>query len=197
MLRFLSATLLPVEWMPRGQGLPMLLVQNLVAWSLAFLALLHGMALALRVRIRLVRAADGRRVWLAEPKSVRLVHMLLLGCVLIGLGATGGAMIRHRLLAEAERVFAATMAAASAGQPLPAGVGLVMSERRGDAYVHVTPEPGFVVTLDPRISGDHFLDRFVAPYAYGGIVRFDSGKRWEFEIFHSHEGWSIYLDRVR
>ena len=72
-----------------------------------------------------------------------------------------------------------------------------MSERRGDEYVWVTPEPRFVVTVDPRRSGDRFLDRFVAPYAYGGTVRFDSGKRWEFDVYHSREGWSIYLDRVR
>lgn len=123
--------------------------------------------------------------------------MVLLGSVVIGMGMAGGAMARRRWLSEAERVFAVTMAATSADRPLPRGVEFSMYESRGDDFVPVTPEARYVIEVDPARSGDHFLDRFVAPCEYGGSVRFESGKRYDFGVYRHHEdGWGIWLDQL-
>ncbi|HYR10952.1 MAG TPA: hypothetical protein VEQ60_24445 [Longimicrobium sp.] len=195
-LRFLDLAVLPAAAMEKGLAPPVLIWRNLFAWFFAALGLLYGMTLAARIRIRPAGGADGRRIWLAGAESVRLWQMLSIGCVLIGLGMAGGAMARQRWLAEAERVFAATMAAASTGRPFPAEVeNFSMYEIRGDDFVHVTPEARYLVEVDPAESGDHFLDRFVAPYKYGGSVRFPSGKRFDFGVYHQRDRWSVYLDQ--
>jgi hypothetical protein len=51
---------------------------------------------------------------------------------------------------------------------------------------------GMVLTY----GGDRFLDRFVAPYAYGGLLLFDSGKQFEFTVYRNPrmDGWGVFLD---
>ncbi|HLM68087.1 MAG TPA: hypothetical protein VK358_11195 [Longimicrobium sp.] len=178
-----------------------LFVLNLEAWFFGVLALLHGMAFAARLRLRLhprhgAAMQHPRRVWLASRESVRLRHMLLLGSVLIGVAMAGGAAARRHWLAEAQSVFAATMSAARAGRPLPAGVEFTMHERWGNEFVNANPVGRFAVDIDPRIAGDRFLDRFVAPYAYGGLLLFDSGKQFEFTVYRDPgmDGWGVFLD---
>jgi hypothetical protein len=108
-----------------------------------------------------------------------------------------GAMQRRAWLAEAEQVFAAAMAAASADRPLPTGVQFSMWEWRGDESVQAKPEARYAVRVDPRESGDWFLDRFVVPYHYGGLVRFESGRVYRFSVYRHEEGWGIHIDRSR
>lgn len=196
-LRFLELAVLPNALRVRGTGLHGVFVMSVAAGFVAVLVLLHGMALAARIRLRPAGGADGRRIRLAGAESVRPGQMLSIGCVLIGLGMAGGAILRHRWLAEAEQVFAATMAAASADRPLPAGVQFWMSEWRGDDMVDVKPEARYMVRVDPRQSGDWFLDRFVVPYSYGGAVRFESGRRYYFDVFRDGNGWSVSVNRAR
>jgi hypothetical protein len=197
-MRFLDAAVLPAAWMTRGLAVQLIFVQNVTIWFVAVLALLYGITLAARVRIHPARESRGRWIGLVGQEQVRLWQMLLLGCLLIGMGLAGGAMARRRWLAEAEQVFAATIAAASADRPLPAEVeDFSMYERRGEDYVRVSPEARFVMEVDPHESGDHFLDRFVAPYKYGGTVRFESGKRYDFGVYrHQEDGWGIWLDQL-
>jgi hypothetical protein len=170
------------EWGPQ-----LFFVFGLISWFAALLVLLHGMALAARVRI----GGDGRgaRVRLAPLERARGWQMLLLACVLLGVTMAYGAGERSRWISEAERVFAATMAAASTGRPLPPDVAFSMVEQRGRDYVDLYPAPGFAIEADPHESGDHFLDRFVAPYVYGGWVRFPSGARYRFTVLRGIIGW--------
>lgn len=195
-MRFMDAAVLPAAWMSPGLAVPLLVVQNLMVWCVAALALLYGMTLAARIRIRPAGGVDGRRIWLASPERMRAWQVLAIGCVLVGLGMAGGAMARRRWLSEAERVFAATMAAASTDRPLPPGVEFSMWEWRGDELVDVIPEPRYVARADPRESGDHLLDAFVTPYGYGGEVRLESGRRYDFLVYRRHDGgWGVILDQ--
>ena len=189
-MRFLELATLPATLLMSGLGVQALFVFSLIGWFDALLVLLNGMVLAVRVRIRIASTGlDGRRMWLASRESVRPASILLLGAVLLAAGLEGGAMARRRWLSEAEQVFAATMAAASTGRALPPRVEFSMVERRGEEYVHLYPTPGFAIHADPHESGDHFLDRFVTPYAYGGWVRFPSGARYKFTVLHGRIGW--------
>ena len=188
--------LYPAAWMTKGLAVPLIFVQNVTVWFVAVLVLLYGMALAARVRIRPAGQSRGRWIGLVGQEHARPWQMLLLGCVVIGMGMTSGAMARRRWLSEAEQVFAASMAAASTGRPLPAEVEYFSMYERG-GYMPVSPEARFVAEADPRKSGDHLLDRFVAPYGYGGVVRFESGKRWEFGVYRTRKRWSISLQEPR
>jgi hypothetical protein len=199
-IRSMELATLPAAWMQKGLPVPVLFVVNVEAWFLAMLALLHGMALAARLRIRPLRGETphARRAWLASRESVRPRQMLLPACLVIAVVLTAGAAARRHWLSQAEQVFAASMAAESAGRPLPAGVRYFsMSERRGDGYVQVAPEPRYVAEVDPHESGDHFFDQFVVPYGYGGVLRFESGRRWEFGVYETSGEWSIYLEEER
>lgn len=198
--RFLELSTLPATLRIKGMGVQGLFVVNLEVWFGAVLALLHALAFAARLRVRSPGGAavrHRRRIWLASRESVRPGHMALLGCVLVGLGMAAGAMMRHRWLMEAERVFAATMAAASAGRPMPPGVEFWMYEVRSDDFVEVVPEAHYVAVVDPAESGDRFLDRFVVPYTYGGVVRFRSGRRYNFAVHRDEDGWGIDVDQLR
>lgn len=203
-LRFLGFARLPAVLVMRGfrgfdfggWGVQAFFVAGLICWFFVLLVLLTGMVLAARVRIRIASASpNGRRMWLVSRESVRPATLVLLGAVLIAVGMAAGAMARQRWLTEAEQVFAATMAAASTGRPLPPGVGFSMLERRGRADVYVNPGPRFAVDVDPHVAGDHVLDRFVVPYEYGGWVRFPSGPRHEFTVWRERltGGWSVTL----
>lgn len=193
-MRFMDVAVLPAALMSHGLPLPLLAVQNLMVWFAAVLALLYGMTLAARLRIGAGGGADGRRMWLARPEHVRGWQVLSMGCVLVGLAMAGGAMARRRWLSEAERVFTATMAAASTDRPLPPGVEFSMWGWRGDTLVDVIPGARFVARADPRESGDHLLDAFVAPYGYGGEVRFASGRSYDFLVYRRYDGgWGVTL----
>lgn len=201
MMRFLELSVLPAARMMNGLAWPVLFVLNLEAWFLAALALLHAMALAARIRIRLFPggAPHARRIGFASREAVRPWHLLLCAVPLMVAAMAGGAMQRRAWLAEAEQVFASAVAAASADRPLPPGVAFSMWEWRGDDMVDVKPEPRYSVTVDPRESGDRFLDRFVVPYEYSGVVRFESGRKYRFAVYRleSEEGWGIDIDRSR
>jgi uncharacterized membrane protein len=197
-IRFIRLATLPAHWLKRGLPLPVLFVLNLEVWFLALLALLHGLALAARVRFRADAGAPPRRgIRLANREAVRPIHVALLAVPLLGAAMAGGAMHRRAWLAEAEQVFTATVAAASAGRPLPPNVELRMWDWRGDDMVEVTPEARFATRVDARISGDRFLDRFVTPYEYGGVVRFESGRRYYFSVDRHDGRWSVGIDRSR
>lgn len=193
--RFVQVAFAPDEWAPRGLGLPLVFAWNLVVWFLGVLVVLHGMALAARVRVRVGGDGRGARVRLVARDCVRARQMLLLSGILIGAGMAAGALARHRWLSEAEQVFYAAMAAASTGRPLPPGVGFSMVERRGGEDVQVNPGPRFAVDVDPYVAGDHVLDRFVVPSVYGGWVRFPSGPRFEFTVWTERltGGWNVDL----
>lgn len=197
--RFVRLTAMPAEWMKNSLPVAVRLVLNLEVWFLALLALLHAMALAARVRFS--PAGDGtpskRRIWLADREAVRPIQLGVLAGALLGASLACGAMYRRAWLGEAEQVFAATIAAASADRPLPAGVQFWMWEWRGDDMVDVKPEARYMVRVDPRKSGDRFLDRFVVPYSYGGAVRFESGRRYYFDVFREGNGWSVGVNRAR
>jgi hypothetical protein len=201
-LRFLQFVRFPAVWVMRemrgfvdfgGWGVQAFFGAGLICWFAALLALLHGMALAARLRV----GGDGRgaHVRLVPLARVRASQMLLLTCVLLGAGMAYGAAERRRWISEAEQVFAATMAAASTGRPLPPRVGFSMVERRGREDVYVNPGPRFAVDVDPHVAGDHVLDQFVVPYEYGGWVRFPSGPRHEFTVWRERltGGWSVAL----
>lgn len=197
-MRFLELSTLPATLRIKGMAVQGLFVVNLEVWFGAMLALLHALAFAARLRLRPLPGAavrHRRRIWLAGRESVRAGHVALPGCVLIGLGMTAGAMMRDRWLTEAEQVFAATMAAAGAGQPLPPGVRFSMYEWRGDDLVDVVPEVRYVARVDPAESGDRFLDHFVVPYTYGGRVRFESGGRYYFAVYRDEDGWGVHINQ--
>lgn len=209
-LRLIETAVLPTAWMEPGMGLPVLFVLNLDAWFIGVLALLHGMVLALRVRIRgACRGAerDARWVWLADRERVPAWRMLLLACVFVSVGMSAGAMARERWLAEAEQVLAASIAAASAGQPMPAGVDFWMWEWRGHDMVDAKPEARYTLDPDRPRYETHFLDRFVVPYRYAGTLRFGSGQRYEFSVYRAEkgpaihesdeEGWGIHIEPAR
>jgi hypothetical protein len=85
------------------------------------------------------------------------------------------------------------MSAAGAGRPLPPGVDFSMDARRGDDFYATTPHGRFETRVDAHKAGDHFLDRFVVPYEYGGILRFESGTFYEFDVYTDKNGWNVYL----
>ncbi len=200
-MRFLDLAVLPAAMYERGLAVQVLFVLNLDAWFIGSLVLLHAMALAARVRVRPLRVAAGeraRRVWLAPRESVRSWQMLVLGCVLIGAAMAAGALHRQRWLARAEQVFAATMSAAGAGRPLPPDVAFWMYELRDGEWWPADPVGRYDARVDPALSGTHLLDRFVVPYEYGGVLRFESGQRYEFSVhgrtpYDREARWSIYL----
>ncbi|MBB6068782.1 hypothetical protein HKM21_01615 [Longimicrobium terrae] len=176
---------------------------NLLFWFVAILVLLHAMALVARLRVRLVAGATptDRRIRLARWKDVRASHMAVLALLMIVPAAISGARARDAWLAEAERVLAATLSAVSAGRQAPDGVEFTMYEWVGDNLVDRRPEGAFVVEVDPAEAGDHVLDRFVRPFSYGGIIQFQSGKRYEFSVFRGHTsaprdatGWTVWLE---
>lgn len=193
-MRYLELATFPATRVASGLGVEPLFVFSLIGWFVALWVLLNGMVFAARLRLRPVRdAGRERHRWLAPRQTVRPIHLLLMGIVLIAAGMTVGARHRRAWLAEAERVFAATMAAASAGRPLAPGVQFSMYERRGDEYRSVAPEPAYVAEPDPHQSGDHPLDLFVAPYTYAGSLRFASGARYEFSVLREKNGWSVLV----
>ncbi len=71
-----------------------------------------------------------------------------------------------------------------------------MHERRGNEFVGVNPVGRLAVDIDPRIAGDRLLNRFVAPYAYGGLLLFESGKQCEFTVYRDSgtDRWGIFVD---
>lgn len=175
---------------------------NLLFWFVAILALLHAMALAARLRVRLAVASSpsDRRISLAPWNRVRASHMAALTLLLIVPAALSGARARAAWLAEADQVLAATLSAVSAGRTPPDGVEFMMYERGNHDLVSQRPERGFVVEADPAEAGDRFPDRFVIPFSYGGIIRFPSGKRYEFSVYRGQTsaptddtGWSVSL----
>lgn len=188
-MRFLELSTLPTAFFMRGLPVSVLLMLNLEAWFFMVLGLLHGMTFVARLRVRARRdeaVPRGRRIQLASRESVRLGHMLLVGSVLTGVAMAGGAAARHRWLSKAEDVLAQAMAAAGTDGPFPAGVAFSMYEERGDDWVPVTPAGRFVMEIDPAISGDRFLDAFVVPYEYGGMLRSESGTWYEFSVGIDH-----------
>lgn len=198
-MRFLELSVLPTALLRKGLAVPVLFVLNLEAWFLAVLALLHALVLAARIRFGPVRVGTThmRRVWLAPHQAVRPIHLAVLAGLLMGAAMLGGALYRRAWLSEAEQVFTATMAAANAERPLPPGVEFSMWEWRGDDLVDVKPEASFAIKVDPRESGERFLDRFVAPYTYGGRVRFESGRVFYFAVYRTENGWGVLVDRSR
>lgn len=198
-MRFVQFAALPAEWIKTSLALPIRLGLNLEVWFFALLALLHGMALAARVRLGPASGGrlPGRQMRLADREAVRPVHLLVLAGALLCVAMAGGAMYRRAWLAEAEQVFAATIAAASADRPLPQGVQFWMWEWRGDDMVEVKPDARYMLRADARQSGDRFLDRFVVPYSYGGAVRFESGRAYYFTVFRQGDGWSVDVNQAR
>jgi hypothetical protein len=191
MMRFMELAVLPATRMAKGQPVELLFAYGLVVWSVVLLALLVGMTLAARLRVG--RAPAGRRIRLAGQASVRAWHLLLIGSLLVGGAMAGGAAYRQRWLSQAEAVFAATMSAAGAGRSLPPGVDFSMDARRGDDFYPATPHGRFETRVDAHKAGDHFLDRFVVPYEYGGILRFESGDFYEFDVYTEKNGWNVDL----
>jgi hypothetical protein len=185
-MRFLELATLPSTLLPRNLPVPAQMHYGLFSWFLALLALLHGLAFAARIRV-------GRGIRLAARERVRAAHLLLPACILLAASMAAGAMHRRAWLAEAEQVFAATLSAAGAGRPLPPGVDFTMRERRGDEYVSVNPQGSYATVVDAHASGDHFLDQFVTPYTYGGMLWFESGARYKFSVYPEKAGWNVHL----
>ena len=102
------------------------------------------------------------------------MHVILAATPLVAALAISGAMQRRAWLTEADRVLVGAMTAASENRSLPEGVEFSMYEWRGGDIVEVIPERRFTIEIDPRVAGDHFFDRFLVPYSYGGSLRFES-----------------------
>jgi hypothetical protein len=193
--RFMMMGLLPVHSIGRGLLLVFprgfvpvqaLVALGLLAWFLAVLALLKAIVFAARVRV-------GRRMRLAARERVRPVHLLIGVCIPLAASMAVGAMQRRAWLSEAERVFTATMAATHGGGPPPPGVEFSMHAVDGDTSYLATPERRFETRVDARKSGDHFVDQFVVPYEYGGVVRFESGALYYFSVYSTKNGWGVFL----
>lgn len=201
-MRFLMFVGWPSE-MIAGAPFFVALPWNLAAWFLAAWAVLEAMVLAARVRIGPVRGVPAPHrppIRLAGRACVRRRHMLLLGCLLVIAGLAYGARHHQRWIGRAERVFAATMSAAAAGRPLPPDVEFSMYELRNDGeYGSTHPDGPYLAEVDSSRSGWTFPDRFVAPLAYGGVLRFDSGKRYEFGVYPARkgDGWMIDVSPLR
>jgi hypothetical protein len=150
------------------------------------LALLNAIAFAARVRVR-------RGLRLVGREGVRPAHLLLGVCILVTAAMAAGAMQRRAWLRQAEQVFTATMAATHGGGLPPPGVEFSMHAMDGDTSYLATPERRFETRVDARKAGDHFLDQFVIPYEYGGVVRFESGAVYYFNVSSSKNGWSVFL----
>lgn len=195
-MRFLVFVGSPSE-MVAGAPFLLAVMWNLAAWFLGAWVLLEAMVLAARVRI----GGDARpRIRLARRSGVRRRDMLLIGSLLMAAGLAYGGWQHHRWIGRAERVFAATMSAAAAGRPLPREVEFSMYELRNDGeYWPANPDGPFVAEVDASRSGWTFPDRFVAPLAYGGVLRFASGKQYEFGVYPARtgDGWSIDVSPLR
>ncbi len=63
----------------------------------------------------------------------------------------------------------------------------------GDTSYLATRERRYETRVDARKAGDHFLDQFVIPYEYGGVVRFESGALYYFSVSSEKNGWSVFL----
>lgn len=195
-IRFMQTGLLPVNYAGRGLALviprdllprvEVLYIVGLLAWFLAVLALLNAIVFAARVRV-------GRGMRLTGRESVRPAHLLIGVCILLVAAMAAGAMQRRAWLRQAEQVFTATMAATHGGGPPPPGVEFSMYAVDGDTSYLATPERRFETRVDARMAGDHFLDQFVVPYEYGGLVRFESGARYSFSVSSTKNGWSVFL----
>lgn len=195
-LRFMQTGLLPVTSVARGlvlviprELLPrveVLYIVGLLAWFLAVLALLNAIVFAARIRV-------GRRIRLTGRESVRPAHLLIGVCILVAAAMAVGAMQRRAWLRQAEQVFAATMAATAGGGLPPPGVEFSMYAMRGDESYPATPEGRYETRVDPRKAGDHFLDRFVIPYEYGGVMRSESEALYYFTVSSTRDGWSVFV----
>jgi hypothetical protein len=185
-IRFLEMGLLPDDLLPRGTPIQARYIFGLQAWFLAVLALLTAIAFAARVRVR-------RGIRLVDRESVRPAHLLLGICILLAAAMAAGAMQRRAWLRQAEQVFTATMAATHGGGLPPPGVEFSMYAMDGDTSYLATPERRFDTRVDARKAGDHFLDQFVVPYEYGGVVRFQSGAPYYFTVSSTRNGWSVFL----
>lgn len=196
MVRFLELAVLPAAWETKGLPVQLLFVLNLGAWFLFVRGVLHALAHAGRVRVGRVRrgAPRQRRIWLAPREGVRPIHVIVAAIPFVAALAISGAIQRRAWLNEADAVFAATIEAASADRPLRPGVEFLMFEWRGGEVVRVKPEARFMMKIDPRVSGDRFLDRFIVPYSYGGWVRFESGRRYNFDVYHDADGWGVSVN---
>lgn len=197
-MRFMDVGLLPVTYVFRGLVLviprdllprvEVVYIVALLAWFLAVLALLNAIVFAARVRVRV-----GRGVRLTGRESMRPAHLLIGVCILVAVTMVAGAMQRRAWLRQAEQVFIATMAATHGGGLPPPGVEFSMYAVDGDTSYLATPERRFETRVDARKAGDHFLDQFVVPYEYGGVVRFESGARYYFSVYPIKNGWSVFL----
>lgn len=190
-LRFMQTGLLPVDsfarWLPRWLlSIPALYLAGLFTWFVVMLALLNTIAFAARVRV-------GRRIRLVGRERVRPRHLLIGVCILLTAGMAAGAMQRRAWLRQAEQVFAATMAATAGGGPPPPGVEFSMYAMRGDESYPATPEGRYEKRVDPRRAGDHFLDQFVIPYEYGGMLRSELGALYYFTVSSTKDGWSVFV----
>lgn len=196
MMLFLELAVLPAAWETKGHAVQMLFVLNLGAWFFAMRCVLDALVLTARVRIRPVLGdpSPRRRIWLAPREGVRPIHVILAATPFVAALAIGGAMQRRAWLMEADRVFAATITAASANRSLPAGVEFSMYEWRDGDMARVNPDGRFAIEVDPRVSGDHFLDRLMVPYSYGGSVWFESGGLYNFVVYQDAGGWGVLVD---
>ncbi len=190
-LRFLHLALLPMtsvpRWIPRGPlPIPALYVVALFTWFVVVLALLNAIVFAARVRV-------GRRIRLVGRERVRPAHLLIGVGILLAVAMAVGAMQRRAWLREAEQVFAATMAATAGGGPPPPGVEFSMYAMDGDTSYVATPEGRYEKRVEARRAGDHFLDQFVVPYEYGGMLRSQSGALYFFTVSSTKDGWSVFV----
>lgn len=194
-LRFLDMGVLPMTFLSRGLSLVFprgfvtvqaLYILGILPWFLVVLALLNAIVFAVRVRV-------GRGIRLVGRKRVRAAHLLIGVCILVAAAMAVGAMQRRAWLRQAEQVFTATMAATHGGGPAPPGVAFSMYAEDRDSSYMATPERRYETRVDAHTAGDHFLDQFVVPYEYGGVMRFESGALYYFSVDSDENGWSVFL----
>lgn len=196
----------PAELAPGiGQGIVPVVAVNLALWYLGLLLVLYAMMHVAQLRV--ARGGGGRgwpRLRLARWGSMRNSRLAILAAGLAAAVLAAGAVRRQLWLAEAERVVVQAMEDAAAGRPHPPGIRFSMTERRGDRYISSTPSERYLFVVDRERSGSHFLDRFVIPETFGGVVRLESGALFEVRVYQGGltardpgVAWTVNLDPHR
>lgn len=160
---------------------------NLVFWAAGFFALLHLVALPWRLRLE-PASGTPRRIRLRGLAAVKPRWLAAGILLLMGAGLVFGAQYRRWWLSSAREAVHVAVGAVRAGEPYRRSGG-----HEVECYGACGAEDFAGAFTLKRFTGDHPLDRFVAPVEVSGRLDFAHGSRYMVYVYHKDGTWKVLL----